>query len=75
MLGWCSRAAKRASSWKRASWSWRGEVAGQDHLEGHGAVEVLLPGLVDDAHAAAAELALDFVLAEVGKHRHGRTGR
>ena len=32
-------------------------AAGQDHLEGDEAVEPDLPGLVDDAHAAAAQLA------------------
>jgi hypothetical protein len=30
-----------------------GELAGQDHLEGHGAVEADLAGKEDDAHAAA----------------------
>ena len=38
-----------------------GVVAGQDHLQGDDAVERELPGLVDDAHAAAAQLAQDFV--------------
>jgi hypothetical protein len=30
--------------------------AGQNHLRGHGAVQGRLPGLVDDAHAAAPQL-------------------
>ena len=34
-----------------------GEQAGPDHLEGDGPVERDLAGLVDDAHAAAAQLA------------------
>ena len=34
-----------------------GQDAGPDHLEGHGPVEADLAGLVDDAHAAAAQLA------------------
>ena len=28
---------------------------GEDHLDGHDAVQGYLPGLVDDAHAAAAQ--------------------
>ena len=42
-----------------------GELAGEDHLERDGAVEAHLPGLEDDAHAAAGELADDLVVAEV----------
>ena len=43
----------------------RGVLAGQDHLQGDDAVERDLPGLVDDAHAAAAELAEDFVAGDI----------
>ena len=42
-----------------------GKLAGQDHLEGDGAVEADLPGLEDDAHAAAGDLTVDLVVAEV----------
>ena len=42
-----------------------GELAGEDHLERDGAVEADLPGLEDDAHAAAGDLADDLVVAEV----------
>ena len=42
-----------------------GQHAGLDHLEGDGPVEADLAGLVDDAHAAAAQLFLDLVVAEV----------
>ena len=42
-----------------------GQDAGLDHLERDGPVEADLPGLVDDAHAAAAELLLKLVVAEV----------
>ena len=42
-----------------------GELAGQDHLECDGPVEAHLPGLEDDAHAAAGDLADDLVIAEV----------
>jgi len=42
-----------------------GEVAGEDHLDGHGPLEALLPGLVDHAHAAAPDLAEQLVRAEI----------
>ncbi len=42
-----------------------GELACQDHLQGDLAVEAHLTRLEDDAHAAACELADDFVVAEV----------
>ena len=42
-----------------------GEQAGPDHLEGDGSIERDLAGLVDDAHAAAADFAADLVVAEV----------
>jgi hypothetical protein len=38
-----------------------GVVAGQDHLQRHQAAQADLTGLVDDAHAAAAQLAQDLV--------------
>ena len=43
----------------------RGELTGEDHLQGHDAVEAHLPGLVDDAHAAAGDLLQQLVVAEV----------
>ena len=49
-----------------------GVGAGQDHLQGAGAVQADLPGLVDDPHAAAAQLALDLV---AGDGRRGAVGR
>ena len=39
---------------------------GADHLEGDGALREVLRGLVDDAHAAAAQLADDRVAADLG---------
>ena len=48
-----------------------GVRAGQDHLQGDGAVEPDLAGLVDDPHAAAAQLALDLV---AGDGRRGAVG-
>ena len=41
-----------------------GELAAQDHLEGDGALKAALPRLVDDAHAAAAQLIEQVVVAE-----------
>ena len=49
-----------------------GQHAGPDHLEGDGPVEADLAGPVDDAHAAAAELGLDLVVAEVADGGPGR---
>ena len=46
-----------------------GELAGEDHLERDGPVEADLPGLEDDAHAAAGELADDLVVAEIADAR------
>jgi len=51
-----------------------GEHAGLDHLQRHRSVERDLAGLVDDAHAAAAQLALDLVVAEVAQRRARRQG-
>ena len=44
---------------------------GQDHLQGHQAIQAHLAGLVDDAHAAAAQLAQDLVAGHRGQHRAG----
>jgi hypothetical protein len=43
----------------------RGVGAVQDHLQRHDAVELYLPGPVDDAHAAAAQFAQDLVTGKV----------
>ena len=51
-----------------------GQDAGPDHLQGDGPVEADLAGPVDDAHAAAAELGLDLVVAEVADGGRGRPG-
>ena len=42
-----------------------GQVAGQDHFDGDGAVEADLAGLVDDAHAALGDFFEQLVVAEV----------
>jgi len=39
---------------------------GEDDLDGHGAVQPRIAGLVDLAHAACAQLGKDFVGAEPG---------
>ena len=41
-----------------------GELTSQDHLERDGSVEAHLPGLENDAHAAAGNLANDLVIAD-----------
>ena len=41
-----------------------GVAAGEDHLQGNGAVEAPLPGAVHDAHAAPADLLQQFIVAE-----------
>jgi hypothetical protein len=46
---------------------WRGRAA--QELEGDAAVELGVVGLVDDAHAAVAELAEDLEAADVRGHR------
>ena len=40
---------------------------GQDHLQRHGAIEAELPGLVHDAHAAAAEQPQDLIAGDLGQ--------
>ena len=64
MLGCCKRATASASARKRAVASVAGMGPGQDHLQGAGAVQADLPGLVDHAHAAAAQLAQDLVAVD-----------
>ena len=49
-----------------------GVFTGQDHLQGHEAVELALPGLVDDAHTAAAQFLQQFVVADVTDFRAQR---
>ena len=49
-------AAASASMRNRCDLGRRGELARQDHLERHRAVEADLPGPVDHAHAAAGDL-------------------
>ena len=56
----------------------RRQRPGQQHFQGDDAVEALLPRLENDAHAAAGDLFLDLVIAEVAEARQpdgrGRRG-
>jgi hypothetical protein len=51
-----------------------GEPGAQDHLERHGAAEARVARLVDDAHAAAAELLEDLVVGEARRVGGGGEG-
>ena len=53
----------------------RGQVAGQDHLHRHQAVESLLPRLVDHAHPAAPDLLEQLILAEMPRRLIQGLGR
>ncbi len=78
MLVWCSRAADRASAWNRFRWVASVRKVGCMTFERHPDLERLALGLIHDAHAAAAQLAEDAVIAqpfEVGPGMGGRTGR
>ena len=65
MFGWSRLAAASASARKRCTSSAAGEFPGQDHLQGHDAVQAHLPGPVDHAHAAAGDLVEQLVVAEI----------
>ena len=53
-----------ASPRKRMECDGIGVGAGQDHLEGTGAVEPDLPGVVDDPHRSPAEFPQDLVAGD-----------
>ena len=67
--------------WNRARAIGAGVGAGQDHLEGDQTIQVDLAGLVNDPHAAAAQLLEDLVAGDgrpPGRSpvsRRGRVGR
>ena len=50
-----------------------GKLSRQDHFQGHGAIEIHLPRLVDDPHAAAGDLGQQFVVAEITDSRSWRS--
>ena len=64
MLVWCSRAAAFASRSNRRTCLGSSSDAGREHLQRHPPAQRLLLGLVDHAHAAAADLAEDAVVAQ-----------
>ena len=76
MLGWSRAEAAWASCRNRClAVVVGGEVRGQE-LDGDGALQAGVLGLVDDGHAACAELAGDLIRAELGAggERHGTGG-
>ena len=73
MLVWCSRAAACASRSNRRTCLGSSSDAGRQHLQRHPPAQRLLLGLVDDAHAAPADLAEDAVVAQpLQPHAHRR---
>ena len=64
MLVWCSMAAARASRWNRSSWLGSRQAVLRQDLERDVPAQALLHRLVDDAHAAAGDLAQDAVVAQ-----------
>ena len=75
MLGWWSWAAARISRRNRSSTPWRFEQVRADDLEHLLPAHELVLGQVDDAHAAAAQLAEDLVVGMVGQARRQGAGR
>ena len=65
MPGWSSSATASASFWNRRSSSSPARSPALTIFRATEPVEADLAGLVDDAHAAAAQLAPDLVVAEV----------
>jgi hypothetical protein len=47
----------------------RRQIPSQEHLDRHGAAQALLQGAVDHAHATAADLLEEFIVAEGGRQR------
>ena len=71
MWGWSSSAIASASFWKPPQLVFRSQCGRPDHLERDRAIEADLAGLVNDPHAAAADLADQLVIAEVANARAG----
>ena len=74
MLGWCSLAAERISRRKRSSTPRRLIRSAADDLEHLQPAHQRVLGEVDDAHAAAAQLAEDLVVGVVGQGRRQAVG-
>ena len=75
MLVWCSFAAALASRSKRLLGPGVQPELLRQHLEGDVPAQRDLLGLVDDAHAAAADLADDAVVAQALQRRQRAGGR
>ena len=73
--GWSRADAARASRWKRSSAARVLRPSRRQELERHGAPEPRVLGLVDDAHAAAAELGDAVVRDGLADHAPPSTGR
>ena len=68
MFGCCSRAAASASARNRASSIGARELAAQDHLQATMRLRLTCRHLEDDAHAATAKLAKDFIARHRAPH-------
>ena len=64
MLGWLSEPAMRDSRTKRSAKAGSARMKRRQFLQGDDAIEVGLPGEIDDCHPAAADLTDDVVSPE-----------
>lgn len=64
MPGWLRAEAALASWMKRGLARGIGDLLRRQDLEGHEAVQVRVAGLIDDAHAAFAELVEDLIVQQ-----------
>ena len=67
MFVWCSRPAARAFPLEPPQPLRGAGHLGGEHLQGHRPIEADLPRLIDDPHAAAAQLADQLVVAETAQ--------
>src|SRR5262249_16664558 len=56
------------------AFGWAGMGAAQDHFDGHEAIELEVPGLVDRAHAATTQDRQDFITRHLRKMTAGSRG-
>ncbi len=69
MFGWLSRASAWASRANRSAKAGSSATSRRQDLQRHQPVQLLLPGLVDDAHAALAEEFQDLQLGKLPAQR------
>ena len=74
MFGWSSRTRGPGLGLETRLVRRRREVAAQDHLQRDNAIQRSLPGLVDDPHAAPADLFQQIVIAEPMRQRRSLCG-